>query len=104
VVYAVLTGTSIAGLFAAGVLPALLIFIALAVYVFFYVRRRDGLTVERMPMRQAVRACIAALPILGAPVLLLGGILGGVFTPTEASGITVAYLILMSLAFGWLKL
>jgi len=104
VVYAVLTGTSIAALFAAGVLPALLIFLALAVYVFFYVRRRPGLTVERMPRREAVRACIAAIPILLAPVLLLGGILGGVFTPTEASGITVAYLIVMSLAFGWLRL
>jgi tripartite ATP-independent transporter DctM subunit len=104
VVYAVLTGTSIAALFAAGVVPALLIFFALAVYVFFYVRRREGLTVERMPRREAVRACVAALPILLAPVLLLGGILGGIFTPTEASGITVAYLILMSLVAGWLTL
>jgi tripartite ATP-independent transporter DctM subunit len=104
VVYAVLTGTSIAALFAAGVVPALLIFFALAVYVFFYVRRREGLTVERMPRRVAVRACVAALPILLAPVLLLGGILGGIFTPTEASGITVAYLILMSLVAGWLTL
>lgn len=104
VVYAVLTGTSIAALFAAGVLPALLIFLSLGVYVFFYVRRRPGLTVERMPRAEAVRACVAAIPILLAPVLLLGGILGGIFTPTEASGITVAYLVVMSLAFGWLKL
>jgi len=104
VVYAVLTGTSIAALFAAGVLPALLIFLALAVYVFFYVRRRSGLTVERMPRGEAVRACVAAIPILFAPVLLLGGILGGIFTPTEASGITVAYLVAMSMAFGWLPL
>ncbi len=104
VVYAVLTGTSIAALFAAGVLPALLIFLSLAVYVFFYVRRRQGLTVERLSPREALRACVAAIPILFAPVLLLGGILGGIFTPTEASGITVAYLILMSLAAGWLSL
>ena len=104
VIYAVLTGTSIAALFAAGVLPALVIFIALCIYVFFYVRKRPGLVVERQSFRESLRACLNATPILLAPVILLGGILGGIFTPTEASGITVAYLILMSMAARWVTL
>lgn len=104
VIYAVLTGTSIAELFAAGVLPALVIFIALCIYVYFYVRRRPGLVVEAPPRREAVRACFNAIPILAAPVILLGGILGGVFTPTEASGVTVAYLVVVSLAARWVTL
>lgn len=102
VIYAVLTGTSIAALFAAGVLPALLIFIALCIYVYLYVRRRPGLVVERQSPRETLIACLKAVPILGAPVILLGGILGGIFTPTEASGITVAYLILLGLAARWM--
>jgi tripartite ATP-independent transporter DctM subunit len=104
VIYAVLTGTSIAALFAAGVLPAFVIFIAPCIYVFFYVRRKPGLVVDPPPLREGVRACVNAIPILLAPVILLGGILAGIFTPTEASGITVAYLVLMSLVARWVTL
>lgn len=104
VIYAVLSTQSIAALFLAGVLPALVIFVSLCVYVFFYVRRREGLTVERQSRREILRALLTALPILVAPIILLGGILGGIFTPTEASGITVVYLILISLAARWVNL
>lgn len=104
VLYAVLTGSSIAAMFLAGVLPALVIFIALCVYVFIYVRHREGLTVERRSGREIIRALLTALPILLAPVILLGGILGGVFTPTEASSVTVVYLILLALVMRWMDL
>lgn len=104
VLYAVLSGTSIAAMFLAGVIPALVIFVSLTIYVFLYVRRREGLVVESRPRREIVRAVLIAAPILVAPVILLGGILGGIFTPTEASGVTVVYLILFSLAAGWMNL
>lgn len=103
ILYAVLSSTSIAGMFLAGVLPALVIFTALIVYVYVYVRGRE----ELEPLAQAPESrlwpILAALPILVAPVILLGGILGGVFTPTEASAVTVVYLLLMSFAAGWLS-
>ncbi len=102
VIYAVLSGSSIAAMFLAGVLPALVIFFSLTIYIFFYVRRREGLVVEKQSRAQTLRAIATALPILVAPVILLGGILGGIFTPTEASGITVVYLILISLAARWM--
>lgn len=102
VLYAVLSGSSIAAMFLAGVLPALVIFLSLTVYVFFYVRKREGLVAEKQSRAQIVRAILTALPILVAPVILLGGILGGIFTPTEASGVTVIYLILISMAAGWM--
>ncbi|MEX0759414.1 MAG: TRAP transporter large permease, partial [Tistlia sp.] len=104
ILYGVLSGSSIAAMFLAGVLPALLIFLSLTVYVYFYVRKRDGLVGEPYTRSETLRAVLTALPILVAPIVLLGGILGGVFTPTEASGITVVYLIAISFALRWMSL
>ncbi len=89
-------------MFLAGVVPAFVIFVSLTIYVFFYVRKREGLVAEKRTPRQIVRAILVALPILVAPVVLLGGILGGIFTPTEASGVTVVYLIVVSFIAGWM--
>lgn len=103
VLYAVLSSTSIAGMFLAGVLPALVIFLSLIVYVHIYVRNQEGLQPLAQSPDSRLRPILAALPILAAPVILLGGILGGIFTPTEASAVTVVYLLLMSFAAGWLS-
>lgn len=102
ILYGVLTGSSIAAMFLAGVLPAFVIFMVLTVYVFLYVRKREGLVVEPFSNEKKVRALLSAIPILAAPIVLLGGILGGIFTPTEAAGITVVYLIVISFALGWM--
>ena len=104
VLYAVLTGTSVAATFFAGVVPALLIFTALTLYVYFYARKRPELTVDPIPREKAVKTLIAAVPIAIAPVILLGGILGGIFTPTEAAAATAMYLLIISIAFRWLTL
>lgn len=104
VLYAVLTGTSVAATFFGGVVPALMIFIALTAYIYFYVRKRPELTVELVPRDQAMRTLAGALPICVAPVILLGGILGGFFTPTEAAAVTAMYLLVLSFAFRWLSL
>ena len=102
VLYAVLTSTSVAATFFAGVVPALLIFIALTTYIYFYARNRPELTVEPIPREEAVKTLLDALPIAFAPVILLGGILGGIFTPTEAAAVTGMYLLLLSVVFRWL--
>jgi tripartite ATP-independent transporter DctM subunit len=102
VLYAVLSGTSVASMFLAGVVPALLIFFILTAYVYIYSRNRPELVVERPSANQMVKDIVGALPILVAPVVLIGGILGGIFTPTEASAVTVVYLIVVSFALGWM--
>lgn len=104
VLYAVLTGTSVAATFFGGVMPALLIFIALTVYIYFYARKRPELTADPVPREEAVGTIIRALPICIAPIILLGGILGGVFTPTEAAAVTGMYLLLLSFGLGWLNM
>ncbi|WOI57833.1 TRAP transporter large permease [Palleronia sp. LCG004] len=104
VLYAVLTGASVAATFFAGVVPALLIFVALTVYIYVYARNRTELKVEPIPREEAVRTLLGALPIFFAPVILLGGILGGIFTPTEAAAATAMYLLILSFVCRWLTL
>jgi len=91
ILFAVSTDTSVGELFIAGVGPGLLIAAALMLYVWLYARRhglgkQDG--EDRLPLRQALpRAWLALL----MPLIILGGIYGGIFTPTEASAIAVVY-------------
>lgn len=99
IIYAVTAGTSVGGLFLAGVVPALLLTFSLMLAVGWHVRRhgprRDQVDpAELPPSRRA--ATLAALPVLGTPLIILGGILGGLFTPTEAAAAAVLYLLLLS--------
>ncbi|HUG43830.1 MAG TPA: TRAP transporter large permease, partial [Acidobacteriota bacterium] len=105
IIYAVSAGVSIGALFFAGVLPALVMAGVLCLYVYFYARRRDRL--EAAPAQADApigRALAPVLPVLFTPVIILGGILGGVFTPTEAAAAAVAYLLLLSLLYRSLTL
>lgn len=104
VLYAVLTGSSVAATFFGGVVPAFLIFMALTGYIYFYARKRPELTADPVPREEALATLLKAAPICVAPIVLLGGILGGIFTPTEAAAVTGMYLLVLSFAFRWLSL
>jgi tripartite ATP-independent transporter DctM subunit len=99
IVYAVTAGVSIGALFAAGVVPALVIAAVLCAYVWFYVYQRPGLDAQPIERKGLARTTLEALPVLGAPVIILGGILGGVFTPTEAAAAAVSYTLLLGVAY-----
>ncbi|TVM19254.1 C4-dicarboxylate ABC transporter permease [Oceanidesulfovibrio indonesiensis] len=98
IIFGVLTGASIGKLFAAGILPGLLIGFSLIVVALF-IARRQGFT-NRTPFawsrvwRTGKRAILA----LGAPLLILGGILGGIFTATESAAVAVIYALVVGLA------
>ena len=103
IVYAVVAGVSVGALFFAGVLPALVLTAILCVFVFVDARRnpsRDE-AVPRIPLKTAARA---ALPVLLTPVIVLGGILGGVFTPTEAAAAAVMWVLFLSVCYQSLSL
>jgi C4-dicarboxylate transporter, DctM subunit len=91
VVYGAIGNVSIAGLFMAGVVPGLMIGVGLMIYCYFFGPR--GMTRPRAPFRDVVFAFgDAALPLM-IPIILLGGILTGFFTPTEAGVVAVAWII-----------
>ncbi|MFE3459221.1 TRAP transporter large permease [Nocardiopsis aegyptia] len=99
IVYASVAAVSTAALFAAAVVPAVLMAGGLALAVFLWARRRPELAGSRAePGELGTAARRAAGPLL-APVLLLGGILSGLFTPTEAASVGVAYVLLLGLLY-----
>ncbi|RWI88935.1 TRAP transporter large permease [Mesorhizobium sp.] len=97
IIIGVVANISIAGLFAAGVVPAIINGIALIAYVLYVSVKRNYGNMTRTSLRGMYRALIKALPALAMIAIILGGILGGVFTPTEASAVAVAYALFVSI-------
>ena len=99
VVYASVAAVSTGALFAAAVIPALLMTLSLVVVVYLWARRRPDLVGDPYSWSAVRRSLLRALPALGAPVLILGGILSGIFTPTEAAGIAALYMLLLAFSY-----
>ena len=97
VVYSLASGgVSIAALFIAGYLPGLLLGFSLMIIAGVIAKRRGYAGGVRVPTGEALRIFLAALPSLLLIVIVMGGIILGWFTPTEASAIAVAYTFLLS--------
>ena len=95
VIFSGLAAVSTGALFAASVIPALLMAVGLCIVVFVLVRRNPNIrrgVFDRAELIASTKGVI--LPML-APFIILGGILGGVFTPTEAAAVGVVYIILV---------
>jgi len=97
VIYGSLMGTSIAGLFAAGIVPGLLICL-FCMCIIAVVGRRIGLpkNADGFSLMRLAWSFKSSFLALLMPVIILGGILGGVVTPTEAAAIAVAYALVVS--------
>jgi tripartite ATP-independent transporter DctM subunit len=98
IIYAYVMGESVAALFLAGIVPGILIGIALMITIKLMANRYnlpDAL--PRASWAEAGRAAGAAFWPLMTPVLLMGGILSGVFTPTEAAAVAVGYSFVISI-------
>lgn len=96
IVYGALTGTSIASLFLAGIVPGLLIGFGLMGYAYWQAIRHNYPVSDPMTWRARLGAVAGAIPAAVLPVIVLGGILSGVFTPTEAASVAVLYALLLS--------
>lgn len=95
VLYGAISGASIGKLFIAGIVPGIMIGLALAVVSFFEARRSEIVTVSRGSLREVMVATRRASWGLAAPFIILGGIYSGLFTPTEAAGIVVVYAVIV---------
>lgn len=97
--YAIVSDQSVGFLFAAGLLPGLLMALLMAVMNYYIALRRGFPTDEAVPVRDLPRITLRATPALMLPVILLGGIYGGVMTPTEAAAVAAFYALLVSVLF-----
>lgn len=94
--YAMVSDQSVGALFLGGVGPGLLMTASLMVAVAVISRRRGFPTEASIPWRQYPRVFARGIPPLLMPVILLGGIYGGVFTPTEAAAVAGLYALLLA--------
>ena len=99
VIIAVQNNLSVGALFLAGILPGLLCSLLLMVVAYHHARRNTEIvaTVDRFDIRRVGRTFLAAVPALGMAVIILGGILGGFMTPTEAAGSSVVYALVVGI-------
>jgi TRAP-type transport system large permease protein len=97
VIYAFMMNVSVAALFAAGVVPGVLVGLGLmAVTAVISKRRNYPKANERASVKRIAEAGGKAILPLMTPVIILGGIIGGVFTPTEAASVAAMYALILS--------
>lgn len=99
VLYGVIANTSIGKLFLGGIVPGFMCAGALMVMVYIIARKRNYPRDPRQSMDEIIRLFFKSLPALLTPVVIVGGIFSGHFSPTEAAAITVLYAIIIDLVF-----
>ncbi len=98
VIYGIATNTSIARLFMAGFMPGMLIVAIVSIYMFFTCKPNTAEEIRSVTGDTTfMKAVVESAPVMVLPVIILGGIYGGVFTPTEAAAVAALYACLASL-------
>jgi tripartite ATP-independent transporter DctM subunit len=99
VVYAGIANVSTGGLFMSGLLPGILLGLAQMAVIVYYSKRKNFPKGPRPQIAVVLRKVLGALPALITPIILIGGIVSGFFTPTEAAAIACLYALAISLFF-----
>jgi len=95
VVWGGLMTVSIGGLFLAGVIPGILVALSQMITVYIYAKIYNYPIYSRSTFKEAALAIVQAILPLMTPMIIVGGIVGGLFTPTEASAIAVFYSLIL---------
>ncbi len=99
IIYGVITDTSVPKLFASGIIPGLMMAAILSTYIYFYAKRRDlrGVKAEHY-WRSIGQSLYKSFWGLLCPVIIIGGIYVGIFTPTEAAAVAAVYTFFVGFA------
>ena len=97
ILYALIMNVSVAKIFMAGFLPGIFIGLCLMGYSYFMSRRNNWRVREKYSLRDGIRILKEGTWALLLPIIVLGGIYGGVFTPTEAAAVSVVYALVIEL-------
>lgn len=95
IIYGVISGTSISELFIAGLGPGLLIIVLFSLYCIWYAKRHNIPIEPRASWAERLVSIRRAVWPLGFPAIVVGGIYGGIFSPTEAAAVCVLYALLL---------
>ena len=95
VIAGTVTGLSVSRLFVAGIIPGLLLGFGLGIVSYYISVKRQHPKEERLPLREVIRSFFGAFWAILMTVIIIGGIIGGFFTPTEAAMVAVFYAIII---------
>ena len=96
IIMGVVANISIGGLFAAGIFPGALNAITLSILCYYFAKKLNIPKAPGVSFQKKIQALKDGILAIGMPLIILGGILGGVFTPTEASAVAVVYGFIIS--------
>ncbi|MDD2260348.1 MAG: TRAP transporter large permease [Synergistaceae bacterium] len=97
IVFASTAGCSVGDLFIAGIIPGIIMGLIFIAYCYYFARKHNIRSEKNYSAKDKVKALTECIWALGVPIIILGGIYGGVFTPTEASTVAAVYAILVSM-------
>ncbi len=98
IVYGVATSTSIGALFLAGILPGLMILMMFSTYCYFYSKAKKIKLLPKASRAERIASIKDGLPVMGFPVIVVGGIYTGILSPTEAAAASVLYALFVEMA------
>ncbi len=100
VIFGVASGVSIGRLFIAGIVPGLLMAVGMSCLIYIQCKRKvNYVKKERASLKTIVRSYFDSFFPLLTPIIIMGGIIGGIFTPTEAAIIAVFYALILGFAY-----
>ncbi|WP_422124361.1 TRAP transporter large permease [Planococcus sp. X10-3] len=99
IIFAGLTNASIGALFLGGIVPGVLIGVSMMVFIYFMALRKGYPRSERSSLKSILSLFLQSLPALLTPVIIIGGIITGFFTATEAAAIASLYTFLISMFY-----
>ena len=99
VVYAGIANVSTGALFFIGLLPGILLGLTMMLVVFFVSRKHNFPKNKRVPVKQVLKKIFTSVPALLTPVIIIGGIVTGAYTPTEAAAFACMYALIVGMFF-----
>ncbi|SDX82353.1 MULTISPECIES: TRAP transporter large permease [Salimicrobium] len=95
IMYGLVSGTSVGDLFIAGIIPGIIVFLAFTIYSVIYAIVKDIPLANKATWKERLHMTKKALLPIGFPVIVIGGIYSGLFSPTEAAGVSVLYAFIL---------
>ena len=92
-------GVSISTLFMAGYIPGILMGLGVMIVAFIYAKKKNYPVTGKMPIKEAIKVTLEAIPSLLLIIIVIGGIVSGIFTATEAAGVCVLYCLVLSIVY-----
>ncbi|MGE6203949.1 TRAP transporter large permease [Guptibacillus hwajinpoensis] len=99
IIFAGLTNVSVGALFLVGIIPGILVGLGMMVLVYILARKRGNPTYQKASMKNFMKQFIGTIPALMTPVILIGGIITGIFTATEAAAFASLYTVIIGLFY-----